>query len=185
MIGLASLWLPILLSAVFVFIASSLIHMVAGWHKSDYPKLANEEQVRAALKPLAIPPGDYCIPRPASREDMRSPAFAEKMKEGPVMVLTVRPSGSMGMGRNLTLWFLYCIAVSVCAAYIAGRALGPGAPPRGVFRFAGATAFLAYAAALWQLSIWYWRSWSITIKATLDGLIYAVVTAATFVWMWP
>ena len=38
------------------------------------------------------------------------------------------------------------------------------------------TAFLAYVAALWQLFIWYRRSWSITIKATVDGLIYALVT---------
>ena len=37
MVGLAALWLPILLSAVIVFVASSLIHMVSGWHKSDYP----------------------------------------------------------------------------------------------------------------------------------------------------
>jgi len=185
MTTLGLLWLPILVSAVVVFIASSFIHMVAGWHKSDYPKLANEDQVRAALKPLAIPPGDYCIPRPASREDMRSTAFAEKMKDGPVMVFTVRPGGSMGMGRNLSLWFVYCLVMGLLAAYISGAALPPGSPYLRVFRFAGATAFIGYAAALWQLSIWYWRSWSITIKATLDGLIYGLLTAGVFGWLWP
>jgi hypothetical protein len=185
MTGLTALWVPILLSAVIVFVASSFIHMVAGWHKSDYPKMPNEEQVRAALRPLAIPPGDYFIPRPASRDEMRSPQFAEKMKEGPVMIFTVRPNGPVGMGRNLVLWFLYSIAMSVCAAYVAGRALPPGSPYRSVFRFAGATAFIGYAAGLWQMSIWYWRSWSTTIKATFDGLIYGLLTAGTFGWLWP
>ena len=54
-----------------------------------------------------------------------------------------------------------------------------------VFRFAGATAFIGYAVALWQMSIWYRRAWSTTIKATVDGLIYALLTAGTFGWLWP
>jgi hypothetical protein len=147
MTGLSALWLPILVSAVLVFVASSVIHMASPWHKSDYPKMANEDQVMDALRPLAIPPGDYFFPRPASREDLRSPAFADKMKKGPVVVMTVMP-GVMSMGRNLVLWFLY-------------------------------------AAALWQMSIWYHRAWLTTIKSTVDGLIYASLTAGVFGWLWP
>src|SRR6266511_3592570 len=112
MTGLSALWLPILLSAVLVFVASSLIHMVLPWHKSDYPKLPNEQKVIDALRPFAIPPGDYMVPRPSSRQEMQSPEFAAKMKAGPVMVLTVMPNGAMSMGRNLGLWLLYCVAVS-------------------------------------------------------------------------
>ena len=100
MTGLFALWLPILLSAVLVFVASSLIHMASPWHKSDYPKMPNEDQVMDALRPLAIPPGDYFFPRPSSRDDMRSPAFVEKMKRGPVVVMTVMPSGPMAMGKT-------------------------------------------------------------------------------------
>jgi hypothetical protein len=138
-----------------------------------------------ALRPLAIPPGDYMMPRPSSRQDMRSTEFADKMKKGPVMMLTVMPSGPMSMRRNLGLWFLYCAAVGTFAAYIAGRALAPGASFRPVFKFVGATAFIGYAVALWQMSIWYRRAWSITVKATIDGVIYALLTAATFGWLWP
>jgi hypothetical protein len=184
MTGLSVLWLPILLSAVVVFVASSVIHMASPWHKSDYPKMSNEDQVMDALRPLAIPPGDYFFPRPAGRDDMRSPAFAEKMKKGPVAVMTVMP-GAMTMGRNLGLWFVYCAVISGFAAYITGRALPSGTVYLQVFRFAGATAFIGYSAALWQMSIWYHRSWLTTIKATIDGLIYASLTAGVFGWLWP
>ena len=185
MTGLHLLWLPILLSSVFVFIASSLIHMLTGWHKSDYPKLPNEDAVRDALRPLAIPPGDYMVPRPSTRQDMRSPEFDEKMNRGPVMVFTVIPNGPMEMGRILMLWFLYSAVVGLFAAYIAGRALPPEAHYLQVFRFAGATAFVGYTLALWQMSIWYHRSWLTTFKSTVDGLIYALLTAGTFGWLWP
>jgi len=184
-VGLSSLWLPILLSAVIVFLASSVIHMMLPWHKSDYPKMPNEDKVMDALRPLAIPPGDYMIPRPSSTQEMRAPEFLEKMKKGPVVVMTVLPNGPMGMGKNLTQWFLYSVVVGVFGAYVAGRALPPGAAYLSVFRFVGVTAFLAYAAALWQMSIWYRRAWITTIKATVDGLIYGLLTAGTFGWLWP
>lgn len=185
MTGLAALWLPILLSAVIVFVASSLIHMVLPWHKSDYPKLPNEDQVMNALRPLGIPPGDYVMPRPASGQGMRSPEFVEKMKKGPVVMMTVLPNGPTGMGKSLTQWFVFCVVMGVFAAYVASRALPPGSPYLAVFRFAGVAAFLGYAGALWPFSIWFRRAWSTTIKATVDGLLYALLTAGTFGWLWP
>jgi hypothetical protein len=185
MTPLFELWLPILLSAVIVFVVSSIIHMVMPWHKSDYRKVANEDKVMDALRPLAIPPGDYMVPRPSSREDMRSPEFLEKFKKGPVLMMTVFPGGSMGMSRSLILWFLYLIVVGVFAAYVAGAALPEGAHYLKVFRFAGVAAFLSNSVALWQMSIWYRRAWSTTIKATVDGLIYSLLTAGVFGWLWP
>lgn len=185
MTGLPALAIPILLSAVLVFVASSIIHMLLPWHKSDFPKLPNEDGVRDALRPLAIPPGDYMVPRPSSTEDMRSPEFAEKMKRGPVVLLTVIPNGPFSMRRNLILWFVYCLVVGLFAAYIAGRALPPGASYPRVFQLVGATAFGGYVLALWQMSIWYRRAWSTTIKSSVDGLIYAMLTAGTFGLLWP
>jgi hypothetical protein len=185
MTALHLLWLPILLSSVIVFIVSSIIHMISPWHKSDYPKLAEEDKVMDALRPLNIPPGDYLIPRPSSMKDMRSPEFVEKMKKGPIMMFTIWTHGQAQMGMTFVLWFLYSAVVGLFAAYIAGRALPIGATYLHVFRFAGATAFLAYSAALWQLSIWYHRAWGITVKATIDGLIYALLTAGVFGWLWP
>ncbi len=179
------LWLPILVSAVFVFIASSIIHMLLPWHKSDYPKMPREDEVLDALRPFAIPPGDYMVPRPAKREDLKSPEFQEKLSKGPVMVLTVWPNGMMNMGRNLALWFLYLLAVGAFTALVVGNAVRAGAAYMRVFHFTATVAFVGYTLALWQMSIWYRRSLSITIKATIDGLIYALLTAGTFGWLWP
>lgn len=185
MTGILSLWLPIVLSAIIVFVVSSIIHMVLPWHKGDYPRVPNEDQLRSALRPLAIPPGDYMVPRPIGREEMQSAEFAEKVRNGPNLVLTVLPNEQWSMKRNLSLWFLYALVVSLFGAYVAGRALPNGAPYLAVFRFVGATTFIGYSVALWQMSIWYRRSWSITAKATFDGLIYALLTAGTFGWLWP
>jgi glycerol uptake facilitator-like aquaporin len=185
MTGLSLLWLPVLVSAVGVFVVSSVIHMFTPWHKSDYPKMPNEDRARDALWPLAIPPGEYFIPRPATREEMRSPAFVEKMKQGPVVMLTVWPNGPSQMTTSLVLWFLYAVVVGVFAARVTGQALPPAADFGRVFQFAGVTAFAAYALGLWQMSIWYRRAWTTTIKATVDGLIYALLTAGVFGWLWP
>lgn len=185
MTALVALWLPILVSAVIVFVASSIIHMAPLWHRSDFPKLPNEDAAMDALRPLAIPPGEYLMPRAASGKDMRSPEFMEKMNKGPVATITVLRPGPPSMARNLILWFIFCVVVSIFAAYVTCHALPVGAHYLRVFRFVGTTAFLGYAVALWQTSIWYWRPWSSTIKATVDGLIYALLTAGTFGWLWP
>ena len=185
MVGLFALWLPILLSAVIVFIVSSVIHMVSPWHKKDYPKMENEDKVMDALRPLNIPPGDYMVPRPNDMRDMRSAEFTEKLKKGPKIIFTVLPSGRPSMTSNFVGWFLYSVVVGVFAGYVAGRALPVGAVYLQVFRFVGTVAFVGYSLALWQFSIWYNRSWSTTVKATMDGLIYALLTAGTFGWLWP
>ena len=185
MTPLTSLWLPTVLSAVLVFVASSIIHMFLGWHAGDYPPLPDEARFADAVRPLAIPPGDYMVPRPGSMRDMRSPEFIEKRKTGPVMMITVFPTGVFGMGRNLAMWFVYSLVVSLFAAYVTGRAVGPGTNYLQVFRFAGTVAFIGYALALWQMSIWYRRAWRMTLKSTFDGLIFAAATCGVFIWLWP
>lgn len=125
------------------------------------------------------------VPRPSSRQEMRSPEFTEKMKKGPVLMMTVWPGGSTPMGSTFVMWFLYAAVVGLFSAYVSGRALQPGAEYLQVFRFAGVAAFLGYVVALWQMSIWYRRSWMTTFKLTVDGLIYSLLTAGTFGWLWP
>ena len=185
MVPVMSLWLPIVLSAVIVFVASSVIHMMLPYHKSDYRKVPAQDDVMEALRKFNIPPGDYCLPRADSMKDMKEPAFVEKMTKGPVLMMTVMKSGAWSMGPSLLQWFIFCGVVGVFAAYVTGRAVGPGTPYLTVFRFAGTTAFGAYALGLWQDSIWYKRSVSTTIKYTIDGLIYGLLTAGTFGWLWP
>ncbi len=185
MIALSSLWLPIVLSAVAVFFVSSILHMATPWHKDDYARAKDEEKLMEAVRTLGLPPGDYMVPRPATRQDLGSAEFKEKMAKGPVMVMTVMPGGPISMGKNLVQWFVYALVVGICAAYIASRALGVGAGFLPVLRFAGATAFLAYSAGLWQMAIWYRRSWVTTLKSTIDGLVYGLITGALLGWLWP
>src|SRR5688572_30444865 len=168
MVPLSALWLPILLSAVIVFLVSSVIHMASPWHKNDYPRVPDEEAFRTAVGPLAIPPGEYMVPRPATRADMQSAEFLARRKSGPNVILTVLPNPPWGMGKHLALWFAYLVVVAIFAGYIAGRALPPASDYLEAFRFTGTTAFIGFAVALWQMPIWYGRSWSTTIKATVD-----------------
>jgi hypothetical protein len=185
MTSMGALWLAILLSSVLVFVVSSAIHMASPWHKSDYPRYAGEGGIMDALRPLALPPGDYFMPRPGSMAEMKSAAFIESANRGPVVLMTVFPNGIMPMGGTMVKWFVYLIIVSAIAAYVAATALPPAAPAGAVFRVVFATAFAGYALALWQLSIWYRRSLDITIKSTVDAAIYAAVTGGVFVWLWP
>jgi hypothetical protein len=185
MTPLGALWLPVLLSAVIVFVASFVLHMVLPFHKADYRKMPREGEVMEALRGFEIPPGDYMVPRPDGPADMKSPEFLEKMKRGPVVVMTVIPGGTPSMTGNLAQWFVYCLVVGIFAGYVASRALGPGTDYLQVFRFAGTVAFVGYSLALWQFSIWYKRSWATTVRSTIDGLIYGLLTAGTFGWLWP
>jgi len=185
MVSLLSLWLPILLSAVIVFFASSFIHMLLPYHRKDFGKIPDEDRVMEALSKVKIPPGDYAIPWAGDPKKMKSPEFIDKMTKGPVALMTVIPSGPPAMGMQLAWWFIYSVIVSIFAGYIAGRALGPGAHYLAVFRFAGCTAFVGYSLALWQNTIWYKRAVGSTIKSTFDGLVYGLLTAGTFGWLWP
>jgi hypothetical protein len=185
MTELSSLWLPIFVSAVVVFIVSSVIHMVLPWHRGEYPKVPNEDKVMDALRPFNIPPGEYMTPRASGTKEMKSPDFKEKLNKGPVMILTVLPTGERGMGKYFILWFVYSLVVGLFAAYIAGRALPVDAHYLQVFRFVGASAFMGYSFALWQMHIWHHKTFRSTFTATLDGLIYALFTAGVFGWLWP
>jgi len=185
MVPIMSLWLPILLSAAFVFIASSIIHMFLGYHFNDFNKVPEETKLMDALRAFNIPPGEYFVPKADSPKGFKSPEFQEKMSKGPSFIMTIWPSGRHGMTQQLVLWFVYCVVVGIFAAYVAGRALGPGAQYLQVFRFAGVTAFACYAVAGWQETIWYRRSLGKSLRNTFDGLVYALLTAGVFGWLWP
>jgi hypothetical protein len=185
MIPLTALWLPILVSAVIVFFASFLMHMVLAYHRSDYRALPDEERVTDAMRNAGVRPGPaYYFPYFAFK-DMKSAAVIEKMKRGPVGLLTVLPSRPPAMGKNMVQWFLYCVVISIFAAYLSGRLLAPGTAFLQVFRVVGTVVFLGYGAAHVQESIWSGRSWAVTSKHLLDSVIYALLTAATFGWLWP
>jgi hypothetical protein len=185
MVPLLSLWLPILVSAVIVFVVSSIIHMFLKYHDSDFAKLPDEDAFRSAVRPLNLPPGQYVVPHETDQKKRQSDEFKEKCEGGPVAFVTVLPNEIPKMGRALVQWFVYAVVVGIFAAYIAGRAVPPGGDYLEVFRFAGCTAFVGYSLALLQGSIWFSRSWSVTLKSVVDGLIYGLLTGGTFGWLWP
>ncbi len=185
MLSVFSLWLPILLSAILVFIVSSIIHMVLTYHRSDFVRVPQEDAVREALRSFDIPPGEYVMPHAADPKAMSSPEYIEKTKQGPVAFITMIDKGPPRIAKSLVQWFVYCLIVGVFVAYLTGRTLSPGADYMSVFRIAGTAAFLGYAVALWQNSIWYKRGWLTTAKSTVDGLVYALLTAGSFGGLWP
>jgi hypothetical protein len=185
MISIASLWLPILLSAVAVFIASSIIHMALGYHNSDYAKMPGETGVLGAMRAAGVKPGAYFFPRAASHKDIARPEMQEKFREGPVGVMTIIPNGPPAMGKPLMLWFVYSVIVGVCVAYLVSRTMPAEASYLAVFRVAGTIAFLAYGCAHVSNSIWMGQPWSTAFKNLLDALIYGCVTGGVFGWLWP
>lgn len=187
MVSLVALWLPILLAAVAVFMASSVIHMVLPWHRNDVEGVPREDEFMAAVRAFDVAPGDYMVPHAhGDAEVMKSPEFRAKVEAGPVMFMTVMPRGNpFGMGAQMAQWFGYCLVVVIFAAYVGSHAVPVGGDYLSVFRFVGTTAFAAFALGLPQRSIWYRLSWSTSAKGVLDGLIYAGLTAGIFGWLWP
>jgi hypothetical protein len=184
MVTVMSLWLPILLSAVAVFLASFVAHMVLTYHRSDYRQLPNEQRVQDAVR--GTPPGGaYFFPYAGSPKELSKPAVIEKFKAGPVGMLTVLPSGPPAMTQNLVQWFVFCVVVGVFVAYLCSRTIPMGAAYLMVFRIAGTVAFLAYAGAEAANSIWRGQGWGTTVKNYVDGLAYALLTAGVFGWLWP
>ncbi|MBI3834096.1 MAG: hypothetical protein HY287_07180 [Planctomycetes bacterium] len=185
MISTTDLWLPILLSAVGVFIASSILHMVIPIHKGDFKKLPGEERILAEMRSQGVQPGSYRFPFAVTMKEMGSPEMLEKLKRGPVGISTVLPSGPCNMGKSLILWFLYSIMISAFAAHLAAQGLSRGGSFKSIFHLTALAATLGYVVGHLPESIWKGQQWSTTFKFVLDGVLYAIVTGLTFGWLWP
>jgi hypothetical protein len=184
--ALLSLWLPILLSAVVVFVISSLIHMVIKWHASDYHGFTNEDAVRDAIRAGHPAPGQYFVPYCADMKEMGSEAMQKKFREGPVGQVILRPNGMYNMGKSLGLWFLWSLAIAVVAAFLASRVFGlDHAHARGAAKLVGAVTFIAHGFGTVTESIWMGRPWSSSAKHVLDAVLYAIGSGLVFCWLWP
>jgi hypothetical protein len=157
---------------------------VLPYHRGDYKQLPDEDKVLGTLRTAGVKRGVYMFPY-CTHKDMKSEATIQKQKQGPVGSMTIFPSGPVNMAKYLVLWFIYCVLVSLFAAYLAGHTIMPGVHPRAVLRVTGIAAFLAYGIGQLTNGIWAGQPWSITLKHVFDGLVYSVVTAGTFVWLWP
>ena len=185
MVSLLSLVVPIVVAAVLVFVASSVIHMVMTYHRNDFAKLPNEDEVLATFRKLNVAPGDYVAPYCNSPESMKEPAYLDNMNRGPGLVVTVWQTANFNMGATMGQWFVYIVVVSFFTGYVLSRVFAPGADYLAVFRIAGTVAFMGYALAMPQANIWYQKGWGSTVRSMFDGLIYGLVTAGAFGWLWP
>lgn len=181
---LFALWLPIVLAAVLVFVASSIIHMALPYHKKDLKGLPDQDAVRTALG-HDLPPGQYAIPYCGDMKEMMSPENQKRLEEGPVGVVTIRPRGLFNMGPFLMQWALYCLAVSLLAGYVASAMLPIGTDYMQVFRVVSSAAALAYVMGSIPQGIWMGRPWGNVVKDIFDGVVYALLTGGVFGWLYP
>ena len=156
--------------------------MVVQYHNSDWKQLDDEESARAALK--GTQPGQYTIPYAADGKARQDPEWQKKFSEGPAAMLVVLP-GTLAMGKQLTQWFVMCLVLSAMIAYIAASTLAPGTDYMKVFQVTGSVGILAYAGAVSIGSIWFGYSWGKSFKDIIDGIVYGLLTAGVFGWLWP
>jgi hypothetical protein len=180
---LTQLWMPIVAAAVAVFIVSSLIHTVLPVHKSDKQPVPNEARVADALRGLK--PGQYMIPGCHDGKEMAKPEMQAKFASGPVAMLSVMKPGMPSLGKFLFQWFVFTLVVGALTGYVAWHSLAPTTDYLRVFQITGAVAWMAYGVGEITGSIWKGVPWYITFKFLIDGLIYALVTAGCFGWLWP
>lgn len=182
---LLSFWLPILLSAIVVFVISSVVHMVLKWHASDYNGFANEDAVREAIRASQAGPGRYVIPHCKDMKEMASPAMKQKYAEGPIGHVTLGPVGFPSMGKYLGLWFLQTLLVSAVLTVLVANVI-PFDPRLAVkaAKLAGGIAFIAYGFGTITESIWGMRPWGSSAKYLLDAVLYGAGVGAVFYFFW-
>ncbi len=185
MSGLLSLWLPILVAAIGVFVASSLVHMVFKWHNPEYRGLPNEDAVRDVVRAGNLSPGLYITPKCNDMKDMASEAMIKKYTEGPVAFITVMPNGAPNMGRALGLWFVFNVFAATVIAAIALSVMPALTDGHAAAHLIGILTFIAYGFGSLQDFIWMGKPLSSMLKYELDALFYAVVSALAFWWLWP
>ena len=184
-ISIASLWLPIVLSAVIVFAAAIVVWMVLPHHKTDWAGIPNEGSLLEALRGLGLGRGQYIFPRGMTSEGRKDPDAKADVERGPAGYLVLIEPGPPNMGKNLGLYFLFNLGVSLMVGYLASRTLAAGTEYLQVFRVAATIGFLAYGAAEIPGAIWYGRSWSSTLKTLIDALVFGLLMGGVFGWLWP
>lgn len=185
MVTITSIWLLIVLSGVFCWLASALIHMLFKYHNFDYKQLPNEDEAIAVLGDQSPQPALYSMPYCIDMKKMGEQEMQDKFGRGPVALIAVMPNGMPPLGKLLSQQLAFFLFGSLLIAYVASLSLTAGSDPIAVFRLVFVVAFLAYGWAEIPYSIWMGHPWANCLRYLLDAIIYASVTAATFCWLWP
>lgn len=185
MSDLPALWLPILATAVGVFVASSLIHMVFKWHNSEYRPLPDEDAVAAALRASGVGAGQYALPHCTDMKQMQTPEMLKKYTDGPVALLVLRQPGPPAMGAYLGQWFVLNLVVAALTGLLALQSFGLGGNAHAAGHLVGVATFLAYSVGSASNGVWMARPWRAVAFDALDALIYGTVSALAFMALWP
>lgn len=185
LVYLRELWLPTLLAAVICYVAGVVLYMLLPLHRSDWTGMPGEEGVLEAMRKAGVGAGQYRFPWCDDMRDMKSPEYQRKLSAGPAGILVVRPPGKFAMGAMLVQMVLYHLVVTGFVAYLASRTLERGADYLAVFRVTGTAAIMAYAFGQIPQTIWYRYKWSFTFRTIGDGVLWGLLTAGVFGWLWP
>ena len=181
---LIPLWLPILLSAVVIWVISAIVWMALPHHKQDFIALPDEDGFMDYVRKSGIKPGNYVFPDFRDPKAMKSEKIQKALEEGPVGHLSVWPT-PVTMGGKLVATFIVYLVVSTLIAYLTRVALSGPAPFAKVFQVAGTAGILAYCFSFIPNAVWF-GSYKRTIVANIvDGIVYGLITGAIFAWRWP
>lgn len=179
---LLSLWLPILVTTIVLFFASFLAWVVLPHHKPDIKRWPDEERLLTFIRESGAAPGDYLFPY-IEDKDMKEDWAQARYNEGPWGMVKIWP-GKASMGGNMLKTVLYFFVVSAAVAYAGTLALTPGAPFMDVFQLIAVTAILAHTSGGVLREIWFTRPLRGKLMDFIDGLVYGLITAGLFAWLW-
>ena len=181
---LTPLWLPILLSAVVVWVASAIVWMALPHHKRDFIALPDEDGFMEHVRKSGLGPGNYVFPDFRGRDAMKSEKVCKALESGPVGHLSLWPT-PLTMGGKMVATFVVFLVVSTLIAYLTRVAL-PGAAPFGkVFQVATTAGVLAYCFSFIPNAVWFGAYRRTIVAGIVDGVVYGVITGAIFAWRWP
>lgn len=181
---IAKLWLPMLLSAVAVWLWALLACTILALHKKDWKPLPNDDAFANALRPLNLLPGVYCFPYFKDFKHFNDPAFQARWNAGPNGIIHVWRA-SQNMGATMLLSFLVYLVASFFIAYAGYAAMGPIVPHSKTFQVIGAMGVLAYSFAGLPNMIWFQANPRAKVTAVIDGIIMGLITGAIFAALWP
>lgn len=184
MVSLTALWLPIVVSAVLVFIVSALVWTVLKIHDPEWNPLPNDDRIYPVLREARPAPGQYYFPA-AMKEAEKDPAVAASLKDAVSGYVYVNRQNPFDMRRNISFAIIHQFVIAIVVAYLAGRTLPAGTDYLAVFRVVGTAAVLAYCMGHITYSIWFAHAWRSTWKQIGEGLVYALIMAGVFGWLWP
>ena len=185
---LSDLWLAILVTSVALFFCSFMVWAVLPHHKDDWAKLPDEDGVRQFLKGQSLPTGVYMFPK-MDHKQCNTPEGKAKMKDGPMGELRIWKD--RGMGGPMAGTFAVFLIASFLIAYVSWHVLRghAGHAPAGEFvdRFQviGTIGILTYCFSFLPNMIWFQAGKRAIVNGIIDGLLYGIVTGASFSWLWP